>query len=229
MMTPGLVSASTDCCLLYAHSMDTNDPYRWIAAVYDRLIEPMQAGVRRVALEVVPPQPEWHVLDVGCGTGTGVASYVEAGCTVVGVDTSAAMLERAKARLGDRAELYLTGGDILPLEDDRFDLVTTSMVLHGVPAPDRRALVAEMARVAKPDGRLLFIDFRFGSLRGWKGPALRAAHEVIERFSGHFSEFRSFKASGGIPHVVGKAGFGVEREKIVAGGTIAIYEVAPTP
>jgi ubiquinone/menaquinone biosynthesis C-methylase UbiE len=209
--------------------MDANDPYRWIAAVYDRLIEPMQAGVRRVALDVVPPQPRWQVLDVGCGTGTGLASYVEAGCTVVGVDTSAAMLEKATARLGDQAELHLTSGDILPLEGGRFDLVTTSMVLHGVPADDRMALVTEMARVAKPDGRLLFIDFRFGSLRGWKGPVLCAAHEFIERFSGHFSEFRSFKASGGVPGVVGEAGLGIEREKIVAGGTLAIYEVAPTP
>ena len=228
-MTSGLVRRSNDCCLLYAHSMDANDPYRRIASVDDRLIEPMQAGVRRVALDVVPPQPEWQVLDVGCGTGTGMAAYVEAGCTVVGVDTSAAMLEKAAARLGDRAELHLTGGDILPLEDGRFDLVTTSMVLHGVPADDRMALVTEMARVAKPDGRLLFTDFRFGSLRGWKGPVLRAANEVIERFSGHFSEFRSFKASGGIPHVVGNAGLGIERAKIVAGGTLAIYEVAPTP
>ena len=166
-MTPGLVNATSECRFPYAHTMDANDPYRWIAAVYDRLIEPMQAGVRRVALRVVPPQPEWHVLDVGCGTGTGTASYVEAGCTVVGVDTSAAMLERATSRLGDRAELHLISGDILPLESDRFDLATTSMVLHGVPAADRTALVTEMARVAKPDGRLLFIDFRFGSLRGW--------------------------------------------------------------
>ena len=228
-MTPGLASASNDCRFLYAHTMDANDPYRRLAAVYDRLIEPMQAGVRRVALDVVPPQHGWQVLDVGCGTGTGMAPYVAAGCTVVGVDTSAAMLEKATARLGDRAELHLTGGDILPLEGGRFDLVTTSMVVHGVPADDRMALITEMARVAKPDGRLLFIDFRFGSLRGWKGPVLHAAHEVIERFSGHFSEFRSFKVSGGIPHVMGEAGFGIEREKIVAGGTLAIYEVTPTP
>ncbi len=60
----------------YAHTMGDIDPYRRIANVYDRLIEPMQAGVRRVALEVVPPQAEWQVLDVGCGTGTGLARYL---------------------------------------------------------------------------------------------------------------------------------------------------------
>jgi ubiquinone/menaquinone biosynthesis C-methylase UbiE len=206
--------------------MSVNDPYRRIAGVYDRFIEPMQAGVRKVALDVVPPQPGWQVLDVGCGTGTGMAQYVEAGCTAVGVDVSAAMLVKATARLGDQAELHLTNGDTLPFEDGRFDLVTTLMVLHEVSADARTAFVTEMARVAIPGSRLLFIDFRFGSLRGWKGPTLRVASEVIEWFSGHYSQYRAFKALGGVPGVVGEAGLGIEREKIVAGGNVAIYVVA---
>lgn len=205
--------------------MSSKDPYRRFAGVYDRLIEPMQAGVRRVALDVVPPQPTWQVLDVGCGTGTGMTPYVEAGCAVVGVDVSAAMLEQAKARFGDRAETHLTDGATLPFDPDRFDMVTTSMVLHEVPAEARAALVAEMIRVAKSDGRLLLIDFRFGSLRGWKGRTLRAVSAVIERFSGHYSGYRSFKSSGGVPGLMGKAGLDIEREKIVAGGNVAIYVV----
>ena len=205
--------------------MPPSDPYRRLAGVYDMLIEPMQAGVREIALEVVPPQPDWQVLDVGCGTGTGMAHYVEAGCAVVGVDVSAAMLDKAKARLGDAAELHLTDGDKLPFADGRFDLVTTSMVLHEVPEEARVALVEEMARVANVDGRLLLIDFRFGSLRGWKGPVFRALSAVIERLSGHYSQFRTFKRSGGVPPLVGGGGLLIEREKIVAGGNVAIYSV----
>lgn len=117
----------------------------------------------------------------------------------------------------------------LPFEDGRFDLVATSMVLHEVAAVAREAFVAEMARVAKPDGKILLVDFRFGSLRGWKGPTLRALSGTIERFSGHHLEYRNFKASGGVPGAVGGAGLGVEREKIVAGGNIAIYVVEPEP
>jgi hypothetical protein len=52
---------------------------------------------------------------------------------------------------------------------------------------------------------------------------------VVERFSGHYSGYRSFKASGGVPGVVGEAGFAIEREKIVAGGNLAIYVVAAKP
>jgi ubiquinone/menaquinone biosynthesis C-methylase UbiE len=206
--------------------MTDPDPYRRIAPIYDRIIEPMQGGVRGVALDVVPPQPGWEVLDVGCGTGTGLARYLEAGCGAVGVDVSAAMIEQATARLGDRAELHLTGGTELPFEDGRFDLVTTSMVLHEVPAGERAALVAEMARVADPAGRLLLIDFRFGSLRGWRGPLGRGVTSVIERFSGHHAGYRSFRERGGIPGLMDEVGLAVEREKIVAGGTISISVVA---
>ena len=63
--------------------------------MYDKLIGPMQAGVRRIALDLVPPQADWQVLDVGCGTGTGMVPYVEAGCSVSGVDVSPAMIENS--------------------------------------------------------------------------------------------------------------------------------------
>ncbi|MGI9609259.1 MAG: class I SAM-dependent methyltransferase [Acidimicrobiia bacterium] len=214
--------------LRYSDLVTQADPYSRIARIYDRLIEPMQAGVRRVALDVVPPQPDWQVLDVGCGTGTGIARYLEAGCVASGVDVSAAMLEQASARLGDRAQLQLISGETLPFDADRFDLVTTSMVLHEVPTTDRLALLAEMARVTAPAGRLLIIDFRFGSLRGWKGPTFRAMSVLIERFSGHYGGYKSFKASDGVRGLAAKAGLPVEREQIVAGGNVAIYVLAPS-
>ena len=204
------------------------DPYRRIAGYYDRLVEPMQAGVRKVALEVLPPRPGWHVLDVGCGTGTGLIPYLEAGCHVTGADVSAAMLKQASARLGERAKLYLTtSGEPLPEENNRFDLTLTTLVIHEVPVEARTDFLLEMARVTKPEGRMLLTDFRFGSLRGWRGPALRTATAVIERLSGHYSGYRSFKAGGGVPAAVDAAGLVVEREKIVAGGNMALYVVDP--
>ena len=210
---------------IYAFAIE--DPYRRIARVYDFLVEPVLGGVRSAALEVLPPQPGWQVLDVGCGTGTGLARYAEAGCSIVGIDVSAAMLERAGARLGDSAELLLYDGGALPFDEGRFELVTTSMVLHEVSKEKRPGLVAEMARVARPDGRLLIVDFRFGSLRGWKGPVFRRLSGVMELLSGHYSGYRSFKSSGGVPAVVGEAGLDIENEKILAGGNLAINVVAP--
>lgn len=212
---------------LYAWRVDAVDPYKRIARVYDRLVEPMQAGVRRVALGVAAPQPASSVLDVGCGTGTALAQFLDAGCVVTGVDTSPAMLEQARVRLGDRAELHLGDGETLPFDADTFDLVTASMVLHEVTEDLRPAFVAEMARVAKPTGRLMFVEFRFGSLRGMKGPALRAVSNVVERFSGHYSGYLSFKAAAGVPGVVDSMGLEIEREKIVGGGNMAVWVVSP--
>lgn len=209
--------------------MTGSDSYSFTAAFYDLLIEPTLAGVRRIAREVVPPQPGWHVLDVGCGTGTGLAAYAESGCHIAGVDVSETMLARAVERLGDQADLHLAEGTALPFDGNRFDLVTATMVVHGVPLEERAALLSEMARVAGAAKRILITDFRFGSLRGWRGPFYKGVSEVIERFSGHHSGYRSFKASGGLPGLVDRTGFAIAREKIVAGGNIAVYVVNPPP
>lgn len=207
--------------------MSAPDSYSFTAAFYDLLIEPTLKGVRRIAREVVPPEPGWHLLDVGCGTGTGLEAYADSGCRVTGVDVSEAMLARAASRLGDRADLHLVEGNRLPFDSNRFDMATATMVIHGVPIEDRAALLTEMARVTKPDGRLLITDFRFGSLRGWRGPFYNGVSEVVERFSGHHSGYRSFKTAGGIPGLADTTGFAIAREKIVAGGNIAVYEVTP--
>lgn len=207
--------------------MSDVDPYRRLVRFYDLVIEPMQAGVRRVALQVLPPSPSWRVLDVGCGTGTGMMAYLDAGCSVSGVDISKAMLDRAEARVGDRGDLHLSDGDSLPFPEGHFDLVTTSLVLHEVEEENRQSFIAEMARVAKPEGRMMVTDFRFGSMRGWKGPVVRAVSRMIESISGHYSSYLSFRAGGGVPAVIDSAGLDLEREKIVAGGNLAVYVVRP--
>jgi len=205
----------------------SKDPYGRIAGFYDRLVEPLQAGVRSVAIGVASPRPGWRVLDVGCGTGTGLVDYVAGGCEITGVDVSPAMLAKARDRLGDRADLRLTDGGPLPFEAGGFDLVTTSMVLHEVPREARVAFVREMARVAKPEGRLLIVDFHSGPLRWWKGPVLRTVSSVIERFSGHYSGYRSFLAGGGVPGVARDAGLPIASEKLISGGNVTISVVRP--
>jgi ubiquinone/menaquinone biosynthesis C-methylase UbiE len=203
--------------------MSSVDPYRRIAGIYDRVVEPLQRGVRRRAIELVPPRAGWRVLDVGCGTGKTLAFYLEAGCTVVGVDVSVAMLRRARQGLGSAAELHLIGGDELPFERDSFDLVNLSLVLHEIPFDERTDVLREMARVTAPGGRMLVTDFRFGSLRGVRGRVLRLVSWVMERISGHYDGYRSFRADGGLPAAAAKAGLAIKAEKVVAGGNMAIF------
>jgi ubiquinone/menaquinone biosynthesis C-methylase UbiE len=134
------------------------------------------------------------VLDVGCGTGGYLARYAEAGAAVVGVDRSRAMLQRAAARLDGR----VIEGDAfrLPLDAGRFDLAVVSMVLHELPAADRRALLAEARRVTRPGGALLVIDYLPRPDRGWRSRLGGRLAALIEWAAGgdHRRNYRSFVA-----------------------------------
>jgi len=50
---------------------------------------------------------------------------------------------------------------------------------------------------------------------------------LIERVSGHYSGYLSFRAGGGVPGVLEAADLELDREKIVAGGNLAVYVVHP--
>lgn len=72
-----------------------------------------------------------RILDAGCGSGPLFAALRERGAVVTGIDKSARMLEQARRRLGNDADLHVAElGSPLPFPDDTFDDVTASLVLH---------------------------------------------------------------------------------------------------
>jgi SAM-dependent methyltransferase len=94
-------------------------------------------------------------LDVGCGTGALAATVLATAdpAALVGLDPSAGFLANARARLDDRrARFVVADARRLPLAGARFDAVVSGLVLNFVPDP--AAAVAEMARVARPGGRV---------------------------------------------------------------------------
>ncbi|KAI1273829.1 S-adenosyl-L-methionine-dependent methyltransferase [Xylaria sp. FL0933] len=108
-----------------------------------------------------------HILDVGCGPGTittGFVKYAPEG-TVIGLDMSSDVLERAKKLASEAAvptegpgSVQFVQGNVLeglPYPDGTFDIVYCSQVLGHIPPPDlpRRA-IEEMRRVLKPGGIL---------------------------------------------------------------------------
>ncbi|WP_461036961.1 class I SAM-dependent methyltransferase [Streptomyces mayteni] len=96
-----------------------------------------------------------RILDAGCGSGLLFAALRDRGAIVSGFDSSAGMLELARQRLGDGADLRVTdlGGGPLPYPDDTFDDVVASLVLHYL--EDWGPALAELRRVLKPGGRLI--------------------------------------------------------------------------
>lgn len=99
--------------------------------------------------------PGGRVLDVGCGTGA-LLHALPTGYDKVGVDVSARMLERARAK---GIEVHRASAAELPFADESFDLVTCVAVLHHlVERPVVRTALLEMARVLRAGGGLLVWD-----------------------------------------------------------------------
>ena len=104
-------------------------------------------------LALVEPVPGGAVVDLGCGTGELTArlhGHVHA-ATTTGIDTSAAMLERARALTG--GGLRFEAGDIAAFDaHDRFDVIFANASLQWV--PDHRALLARLGRGLRRGGQL---------------------------------------------------------------------------
>lgn len=103
-----------------------------------------------------------RLLDLGCGLGVEFANFLRWGAHVDGlhgVDLMHARLRAARACSG--ARLVQASGAALPYPDASFDLVCQNVVFSSiVDAAMRRATAAEMLRVLRPGGSLLWYDAR---------------------------------------------------------------------
>jgi len=95
-----------------------------------------------------------RILDAGCGSGPLFEALRDRGAIVTGFDQSAAMLDLARRRLGDDADLQLADlGSPLPFPGGAFDDVIACLVLHYL--EDWTGPLAELRRVLRPGGRLI--------------------------------------------------------------------------
>ncbi len=132
--------------------------YRLWAPVYDALLERLFRPGRSRAARTLALQPGERVLIPGVGTGLDLA-HLPGGVRALGIDLSPAMLGRARRRLpGTAAVVELRVGDACRLEETggSFDAAVLNLVLSVVPDP--RRLLAEVARVLRPGGRLVIFD-----------------------------------------------------------------------
>jgi demethylmenaquinone methyltransferase / 2-methoxy-6-polyprenyl-1,4-benzoquinol methylase len=119
---------------------------------------------RRAMVGTVGARASDRVLDVATGTGLVAEELVRAyGCRVVALDQSAAMLERARAKLeadpalAERVELIAGEAESLPFADGEFDHLTFTYLLRYVNDP--ATTLGELARVVRPGGRLACVEF----------------------------------------------------------------------
>lgn len=123
---------------------------QWDAALYDHH-HSFVARYGEDLMTILHPQPGEHILDLGCGTGHLAQQIADQGAAVTGMDSSAAMVEQARANYptlafqqGDGANFHF---------DDPFDAVFSNATLHWILTPER--VVACVYDALKPGGRFV--------------------------------------------------------------------------
>jgi len=137
-------------------------------------------------------QSGWRYLDVGCGVGFAASEI--AGAThldVTGVDVDPDQVAAAKERAArQNLRFRVMDATALDFPDGAFDVVATSMTTHHIPEWERA--LAEMIRVLRPGGYLIYSDHVFPA---WLG-----------RTFGRLIRFAGFPSASGIDSVAAKSG-----------------------
>lgn len=132
---------------------------RLFAAAYDRGLKATEeAGLGQMRVELLAGAGG-RTLELGAGTGINLDLYPDAVADLTLVEPDPHMAKRLRERLSHSprtATIVEAPAEQLPFESDSFDTAVSTLVLCTVPDPD--AAVAELARVLKPGGRLLFIE-----------------------------------------------------------------------
>jgi tRNA (cmo5U34)-methyltransferase len=144
-----------------------------------RLIPPFDAfyatAVQALALA---PDPPWRILDLGAGTGllSGLVRREYPDAELVLLDGAPAMLDRARATLGETNTTYHVADLRDPLPTGPFDAVISALAIHHLHDPDKRTLFARVHDALAPGG--VFVN----------AEQIAAPSDTLERHYRHWHE-----------------------------------------
>ena len=161
-----------------AHSGAIRDEFAHQADSFARSPGMSLAETLGALVELVPEDPEARWVEVACGPGLIARALAPRVGSVVGVDLTPTMIEKARADAADaeveNVTFKLGDATALDLPDDSLDGAVTRFSLHHIPAPVR--VLEEMRRVVRPGGYVVVADHVTdddGAAAAW--------HEEIER------------------------------------------------
>jgi ubiquinone/menaquinone biosynthesis C-methylase UbiE len=141
---------------------DSQTDYRNVANYDDvRYSKPADIYKKQVTenayRKLVGPLEGKRILDVGCGTGRGLADFAGRAHLAIGADASHEMLLRAAQKMASQpaSGVVRSYAQHLPFPSAYFDVVTALNFLHLFSLNAQRDMITEMKRVAKPDGALV--------------------------------------------------------------------------
>jgi ubiquinone/menaquinone biosynthesis C-methylase UbiE/cytosine/adenosine deaminase-related metal-dependent hydrolase len=176
-----------------------SDVFDTWAHVYDEQPNPLLALEQRFLSRMLPDVAGLNVLDAGCGTGRWLQllAHHRPG-SLVGVDSSPQMLERAQAKVGSASVLRNGSCTSLPLQDNTFDLVLASFVLSYL--DDVEDFARELHRVGRPGATIFVTDMHPDTAAScnWKRSfKANGAEEQLQTTTHHLQEIvKTFHACG---------------------------------
>lgn len=131
---------------------------RW-APLYP-IVDLFARGIREKVFYFTSPKKGAKILDVCTGTGKQAFAFGRRGFEVRGIDLSGAML-RIAVRKNRYENVRFTIGDAekLPFKASYFDVSCISFGLHEMPHLVRKKVIREIARVTKPHGKIMIVDY----------------------------------------------------------------------
>ena len=188
-------------------------------------------------IELAAPGAGTRALDLATGTGDIAFGLAARHARVVGLDITQRMIDLAhgKTAAGAGSHPAFLVGDMmaLPFPDASFDLVTTGYGLRNV--PNLTGAIAEIARVIRPGGRVLSLDFDrpanplvravyllyltvVGSTLGW------VLHRDPDTYRYISASIRNYPGAAAVARMLEAHGFSDVRHHAVLGGLMALHE-----
>ena len=191
---------------------------------YSTLIDPFLRGVRLYTIYFSRMKAGDRVLDVCCGTGDQVFHYARAGITATGIDLDPNMLKLARKDKRKTKNVSFQRADAcyLPFKDNSFDYASISFALHEKERAARDKIIAEMKRVVRKGGALIFLDFQVPLPK----KILSSLVRVLEFFAGrnHHRCFRDYLAQGGLDVLLARNQLAEARRDYLKDGLITIIK-----
>ncbi len=194
---------------------------------YETLVDPLLRDIRKFTPEFAGIKPGDRVLDVCCGTGEQTLEYGRRGIIASGIDSSQEMLKTAlRKKMGQKSvdvNFELADATNLPFPDGNYDYASISFGLHDKESLIRNQVIAEMKRVVKVEGALIFIDYQVPLPRN----AWAAAAKTIEIFAGgsHYRGFKDYLGNGGLEGIITKHRLREDSRTYLKNGLVVMIKV----
>lgn len=183
----------------------------WNAMLYDNKHD-FVSEYGKGLLEFIPKNKNQSILDLGCGTGMLTAQLLNFADTVIGVDSSASMIAKAKNQYAN-IQFEVCNALALPFEK-QFDVVFSNAVFHWI--ADHDALLKQIHKVLKPNGLLVCEFGANGNIATIENAFIDACRDFEYEYKPRFN----FSTSGRFADLLVKNDFVIDK----------VYDYArPTP